>query len=233
MEDDRMKIYNLVREVPASAQKTISAGRLKGMTDINPMWRIKKLTEIFGMCGAGWYTELVSERTEQGANGEVTVHTNINLYIKTGGEWSKPIPGVGGSKLVSKETGGLYTDDEAFKKAYTDALSVACKALGVGADIYWAKDGETKYTSAQPAQAPVREPAQAPVREDKLLTLDEASQFTTKSGRKYYELSEEQLQYIVDKSSNARCRAAAQLVLDDMKAAFDELPPIDEANLPF
>ena len=225
MENDRMKIYNLVREVPASAQKTISAGRLKGMTDVNPMWRIKKLTEIFGMCGTGWYTELVSERTEQGANGEITVHTNINLYIKKGGEWSKPIPGVGGSKLVSKETGGLYTDDEAFKKSYTDALSVACKALGFGADVYWAKDGETKYTPAQPEQAPVRE--------DKPLTLDEASQFATKSGRKYYELSEEQLQYIIDKSSNARCREAAQIVLDDRQSAFDELPPLDEANLPF
>lgn len=30
--------------------------------------------------------------------------------------------------------------------AYTDALSVACKALGIGADIYWSKD-KTKYTN--------------------------------------------------------------------------------------
>ena len=36
-------------------------------------------------------------------------------------------------------------NDEAFKMAETDALSVACKKLGIGADIYWAGDN-TKYT---------------------------------------------------------------------------------------
>ena len=45
---DNMRIYNAVREVPKEARKPITAGRLKGMTDINPMWRIKKLTELFG-----------------------------------------------------------------------------------------------------------------------------------------------------------------------------------------
>lgn len=55
---DNMRIYNAVREVPKEAQKPITAGRLKGMTDINPMWRIKKLTELFGPCGVGWcYSE--------------------------------------------------------------------------------------------------------------------------------------------------------------------------------
>ena len=48
---DDMTIYNLARSVPDEAQKPIAAGRLKGMTDINPMWRIKRLTEIFGPCG--------------------------------------------------------------------------------------------------------------------------------------------------------------------------------------
>ena len=225
MSNENMKVYEQVRKVPAEAQKKITGGRLNGMTDINPMWRIQKLTEVFGMCGVGWYPEIVSERLEQGSDGEVTAHTNINLYVKTGDGWSKPIPGVGGAKFIAKEREGLYTDDEAFKKAYTDALSVACKALGIGADIYWSKGGETKYTPAQPAQAPARE--------DKPLTLDEASQFTTKSGKKYFELTREQLQYIIEKSSNERCRTAAKLVLDDLDAAFEELPPINEADLPF
>ena len=47
--------------------------------------------------------------------------------------------------LIVKESAGLRTDDDAFKKAYTDAISVACKALGIGADVYWEKD-PTKYT---------------------------------------------------------------------------------------
>lgn len=155
-----LEIYEKVRSVPENAQKKIGAGRLKGMTDINPMWRIKTLTEQFGICGIGWKTEIVRTWLDEGANGEVVTNVEILLYIKVNGEWSDGIPGVGGSRLVAKETSGLYTDDECYKKAYTDAISVACKALGVGADIYW--NDNTKYTGNQhnevkqaPAAAPV------------------------------------------------------------------------------
>ena len=46
MENENLKVYNAVRECPQEALKPISAGRLKGKSDINPMWRIKKLTEL-------------------------------------------------------------------------------------------------------------------------------------------------------------------------------------------
>ena len=78
---------------------------------------------------------------------------NISLYVKQDGEWSEGIPGTGGASLVAKETKGLYSDDEAFKKALTDALSVACKALGMGADVYWDKD--SKYDSKPQVEAPL------------------------------------------------------------------------------
>lgn len=146
--EENLVLYERVREVPETAQKKIKGGRLNGMTDISPMWRIKKLTEQFGVCGIGWYPEIVKEWLDTGANGEITANVRINLYVKIGGEWSRGIPGVGGSKLVAKESGGLYTDDECYKKAYTDAISVACKALGFGADVYWNKDA-TKYETRQ------------------------------------------------------------------------------------
>lgn len=38
---DNMRIYKHGMNVPAGAKKTIPAGRLKGMTNIVPMWRIK------------------------------------------------------------------------------------------------------------------------------------------------------------------------------------------------
>ncbi len=139
-----MDIYNKVREVPPEAQKTITAGRLKGFTDINPMWRIKVLTEMFGPAGIGWYYEIIDKRVEDGAAGEKVAVVDINLYIKHEGEWSKPIQGTGGSMLVAKEKNGMYTSDECFKMALTDAISVACKSLGVGADVYYAKD-RSKY----------------------------------------------------------------------------------------
>ena len=142
---ENLKIYEWCRVVPTEAQKKIQGGRLNGKTDINPMWRIKKLTEIFGPAGKGWYAPITERWTENGANGEVTANIRINLIVKYDDGWSQPIEGVGGSVLIAKESAGLRTDDDAFKKAYTDALSVACKALGVAADVYWEKD-PTKYT---------------------------------------------------------------------------------------
>ena len=118
------------------------------MTDINPMWRIKTLTEQFGVCGIGWKYVITDKRLEQGANGEIAAFVDIDLYVKVDGEWSEPIPGTGGSSFVAKERNGMYTSDECFKMALTDALSVACKALGFAADVYWEKD-RTKYDIPQ------------------------------------------------------------------------------------
>ncbi len=142
---DNLELYEKVRQVPEKAQKKIEAGRLKGMTDINPMWRIKVLTEQFGVCGVGWKPQIVRTWIDNGANGEAITNVEILLFVKIEGQWSEGIPGIGGSRLVSKENSGLYTDDECYKKAYTDAISVACKSLGIGADVYWEKDS-TKYS---------------------------------------------------------------------------------------
>ena len=137
---DNLTIYNTVRNPPKEALKPIKGGRLSGYTDINPMWRIKALTEQFGVCGIGWKYTITKQWTEQGANGEVAAFTNIDLYIKVNGEWSDAIPGTGGSSFIAKEKNGLYTSDECFKMSLTDAISVACKSLGFAADIYWNND---------------------------------------------------------------------------------------------
>ena len=141
---ENLSLYNKLAEVPVDAQKLIAAGRLKGMTDINPMWRIKALTEQFGPVGIGWKYEITEKRIIEGADGAMCAFVDINLYYKYDGEWSEAIPGTGGSSFVALETKGKYTSDECFKMALTDAISVAGKALGVGADVYWAA-GRTKY----------------------------------------------------------------------------------------
>lgn len=146
-----MKIYEATRHVPPEAKKPIPAGRLKGYTNINPMWRIKTMTEQFGICGIGWKVEITKQWLEPYENGEVSAFCNINLYIKVDGEWSEAIPGTGGAKYVVQEKSGKYVDDEAFKKAETDAISVACKMLGIGADVYWAED-RTKYDTPEEPQ---------------------------------------------------------------------------------
>jgi len=149
---ENMAVYDAGRSVPEEAKKTIRGGRINGFTDINPMWRIRKLTEIFGPCGIGWYYTIDREWLEGNeSTGEVAAFVRISLYVKADGEWSMPIVGVGGSMFAASESKGIRVSDEAYKMAQTDALSVACKNLGIGAEVYWAA-GETKY-AAQTAQA--------------------------------------------------------------------------------
>ena len=110
-----LDIYESVRNVPESAQRLIGAGRLKGKTDINPMWRIKALTEQFGPCGFGWKYVIKDKRLETGAGGEIAAFLDIDLFVKANGEWSEAIPGTGGSAFVANERNGPYTSDECFK----------------------------------------------------------------------------------------------------------------------
>jgi DNA-directed RNA polymerase subunit RPC12/RpoP len=145
---ENLRFYEAGRNVPQEAQKQFNNGRFSG-TDINPMWRIKKLTELFGPAGLGWYYEVISERSET-VGDTVMAIVDLNLYIKDpdSGEWSRPIFGTGGNVLLAKGR----ASDEGYKMALTDALSVACKALGIGADIYYSKD-KTKYTAPQEAES--------------------------------------------------------------------------------
>lgn len=159
-----LDIYNQIKEVPDKAQKKITGGRLSGMTDIKPMWRIEKLTEIFGVCGFGWKAPITNKEIIEGANGEKIAIVDIELFVKINDKWSEGIQGTGGSSFIANESKGLYTNDECFKMAYTDALSVACKSLGMGADIYW---GDSKYSTT----------------EEKEPTLEEAQEYVITFGK--------------------------------------------------
>jgi len=148
---------------PEAALKSIKGGRLKGMTDINPQWRYKALTDVYGPCGGGWKFTIDRLWTEPGTDGQLMAFAQISLYVAESipvlstekyddltkttltRHWSESIPGIGGSMLITKEQSGLHTSDEAFKMAVTDALSVAAKMLGVGADIYMGRWDGSKY----------------------------------------------------------------------------------------
>lgn len=173
--EENMMLWNAVRQVPEEAKKQIIGGRLRGMTDINPVWRIQVMTEQFGPCGFGWKYKIVNLWTVP-AGDEILAFAHIELQYKLNGEWSEPVPGTGGSGLLNKETKGLVSSDECFKMAITDAISVAAKSLGIAADVYFAKGAKfaTKYempdedkqskakAKVQPTSAPQPQPAPAP-----------------------------------------------------------------------
>ena len=168
---DNLHIWEKVKAVPPAAMKTIGGGRLKGMSDINPVWRMKTLTEQFGPCGIGWKYEIVNKWLEKGSGEEVVAFVDINLYVKIDEVWSEAIPGTGGNSFVTKEKSGTHTSDECYKMALTDAISVSCKALGIGADVYWDKD-KTKYSNKTDTPPGENQPQQKPQPSGDLVCAD-------------------------------------------------------------
>lgn len=197
--DVNLRFYLKGCEVPADAIKPIKAGRLRGMSDVNPMWRMRRLTEIFGPVGFGWRYEITKQWTEEFVHSKTQTETlpmpgvrptfnesgqqttqgfspvagseteccvkevkcfcNINLYVRDPEtkEWGAAIPGTGGSTIVAKESSGAYFNDEGYKMALTDALSIAMKAIGIGGNIWYGPKAtghnESKYedgTQVQP-----------------------------------------------------------------------------------
>lgn len=145
--------WEKLRTPPQDALKKIIGGRMKGKSDIDPQWRLEAMTEVFGPIGIGWYYETTKKWLQPGEGNEVCAFVDINLYIKVDGEWSKPISGTGGNMFAQKERSGIYINDECYKMATTDALSVAMKQLGVAADVYRGRhDGSRHNTPTQPTQ---------------------------------------------------------------------------------
>jgi len=148
-----MQIWNDLAKPPDWALKKIQAGRLKGKSDINPQWRYEAMTKQFGVCGEGWKYTIDKLWAEQAAHGCIVVFALVTLYVKNGGDWTDGIPGIGGNQMVQVESAGLHSNDECYKMAVTDALSVACKMIGVGADVYKGLS-DSKY-STPPEGVPI------------------------------------------------------------------------------
>ena len=156
MKEKAIDIYESLSRPPKDALREIQAGKLKGKTDINPQWRYKAMTEKFGLVGIGWKYEVQKLWTEAGAGSEKLAFAQVAVFVKDGDNWSEPIVGIGGSRLVQLEKGAAVSNDEGYKMAVTDAFSTALKMLGVAADIYAGRWDGTKYNDepATPPQSP-------------------------------------------------------------------------------
>ena len=163
---EALQIYKKLSRPPETALRQITAGDLKGKTDINPQGRYEAMTETFGLVGIGWKYEIQKLWTEPGANGETLAFAQVAVYIRDPDtkEWSDPIVGIGGSKLINKFSAGPKSNDEGYKMAVTDAFSTSLKMIGVAADIYAGRWDGSKYneepcnrgegSASQPQQQP-------------------------------------------------------------------------------
>ena len=147
---EALQIYKKLSQPPKEVLREIKAGDLKGKTDINPQWRYEAMTETFGLVGLGWKYEIQKLWTEPGANGETLAFAQVAVFVRDPDtkEWSDPIVGIGGSKLINKFSTGPKSNDEGYKMAVTDAFSTSLKMIGVAADIYAGRWDGSKYNEA-------------------------------------------------------------------------------------
>lgn len=129
---------------PRHTKAFTRGGGFKG-TAIKPQWVIHRLTEQFGPCGVGWGVDEPSFQVVPAGN-EIMVYCTVSGWYVSAGE-QRNIYGVGGDKVVAQFSSGLKSDDEAFKKAFTDAIMNAFKFIGVGADVHMGLFDDSKYVA--------------------------------------------------------------------------------------
>lgn len=142
---ENLKLWNTLGKTDPKHTKPFNrAGGFKG-TAIKPIYTEQKMTEQFGACGVGWGINEPNFTTAAGSDGQVAVYCTVAIWYLDGDKPSAPIYGVGGDMVVVKQSSGLRTDDEAFKKAFTDAVGNAMKHLGMSADVHMGQFDDSKY----------------------------------------------------------------------------------------
>jgi hypothetical protein len=177
MSSENTKIWDILgRTDPKHTQQFKRGGGFKG-TAIRPIWSFRRMTEQFGPCGIGWGVGEPSFQVVPGDNREVLVYCTASVWFKEGDERSQTVYGVGGDKVVSyiraneqyNRPERWESDDEAFKKAFTDAITNALKLIGVGADVHMGMFDDSKYVASMRdefSEAPEKPKRQVGYRED-------------------------------------------------------------------
>lgn len=154
MSFDPLRHWSVLQETEAKYVKDFKRpGGFEG-SSVNPTYRIMQMTKHFGPCGLGWgYLQPVFTTHQIGDT--LLVFCEIALWYtdKQTGAKSELIYGRGGDVVSGKNKYGIYTDDESYKKAQTDALGNAMKMVGVSADVHLGLYDDDKYVAEKHRQA--------------------------------------------------------------------------------
>jgi len=145
-----LALWNELSKVdPRRTKEFRKGGGFRG-TDINPVWRMQRMTELFGPVGQGWGYEIHSQWREDFGSTPV-VFVKLDLWYCAGldEEGVKIIvwtgPQIGGTEATR-------TPDEAYKMAVTDAMGKCMLNLGLAAPVYLGDFNDTKYQQAMLAE---------------------------------------------------------------------------------
>ena len=153
-------------------------------TSIAPQWQIMRMTERFGPIGQGWGYEA--------EHGVIVFAPNAAVATCDVAVWWTGDDGLHhryGKIRGMCEVAGTYKtgtniriDDDAGKKAMTDALTKALSHLGMSADVFLGKFDDVKYKTEQAEHFAVEATAKAPMPEKLREYLDKVTTAQTFSG---------------------------------------------------
>ena len=172
---DTMLLWS--REEPTDPKFTKAFTRGGGFrgTAINPTYVRKRLTYAFGPVGLGWGVEVLADDVVPGgpvadAQGRLLGHesvqrTRIRFWYHPAGcaaddagvlepvgrraqtEQMGQTTYVAWRRGKNGEAGRFETDEEAWKKSLTDALTKAASEVGIGADVHLGLFDDSKYVN--------------------------------------------------------------------------------------
>ena len=137
----KMRIWDSLCKTNPDYTRSVPSSYGKKITSIDPMYQIQMMTETFGPVGQGWkYTVEYKHIPNEGFFGFIYAEVCIHYCIH--GDWFSYGP-VCSVQNLCKKNGTL--DDEAPKKAMTDAMTKAFSHLGMSADVFLGKFDDSKY----------------------------------------------------------------------------------------
>lgn len=164
----KLEVYNRLRTVDKKFTTPANIPRKGGkFTTINTQYMIEKMTAEYGPIGIGWgfWAEYeIHQVTEK----NTLVIVKLTIWVEDRKNTYGPIMGT--DFLVRAEKSGLvFVDDDAPKKAMSDALKKGMSMIGVCADVYSGKaDGvsadDDKYGEDERIQKDLEDAAKAEVK---------------------------------------------------------------------
>lgn len=142
---DNMRIWDQVKTTDPHHTKSV---RKPGMTitAISAQYQIMRATKVFGPVGEGWgYDVTYNYRTDAE---DPFVLAMVTIWHRTpDGQPCSFGPIVGCNPLYMKTKSGRFFDDDAGKKAMTDALTKGLSHLGFSADVFLGMYDDSKYVA--------------------------------------------------------------------------------------
>ncbi|MBH48820.1 MAG: hypothetical protein CME71_11690 [Halobacteriovorax sp.] len=151
VDQNTMRIWDSVQKTDPDFTKPLTQFGGK-FTTVQTMYNCRRATELWGPVGQGWGTTVHSAET---INGEQLDDkgTRSMLFVVMLSVWWRDekdevhdgIKQYGSALLLKKDRRGIVFDDEAPKKAMTDALGKSLSYFGFSADIYLGLWDDNKY----------------------------------------------------------------------------------------